>query len=235
MKHSIGINYSSMDPFRKVLQNGGLELAISNPLFLKFHFQRSQSFTLIPNKVNFLYNFKFGAMKNFSKTKHQTPINDRFYVDISHCFAHLGHFAYSNRKLDPKDLNKDVQKDNENAAADGELPEAQPQHNKNKKSRRKNIILGDDLGSEHFANMYAKLEFTDVPYSKYFNSSGIRPYIFGECVYYPPFNTSETNLWSKIQKYTRGGIGYGLVIPLTFIDENFTFHLYQNALIFNAL
>ena len=89
-------------------------------------------------------------MKNFNKMGLQTPINDRFYIENTHCFNHLGHFAQSNRKLDPKDLSSNNKKDHDNSEADDD--EIQDDGNQDretmKKARRRNIILGDDLGSD---------------------------------------------------------------------------------------
>ena len=36
-----------------------------------------------------------------------------------------------------------------------------------------------------------------------------------------------------MKKYSRGGLGYGISVPLP-IGENFNLHLYQNVLILNA-
>ena len=69
-----------------------------------------------------------------------------------------------------------------------------------------------------------------------FNSKGIRPYLFGEYIFYPPFSKETQNMKfsNLLKKYSRGGIGYGFVVPLTAISEHFNLHIYQNVLVFNA-
>ena len=95
-------------------------------------------------------------------------------------------------------------------------------------SRR--IILGDDLGAERYINASARFDFADVPFlSKY----GIKPFVFGEYIFYPP-STFEGSLSEQIRKFSRGGLGFGLSIPLP-IGDNLSIQIYHNALLFNPL
>ena len=50
------------------------------------------------------------------------------------------------------------------------------------------ILLGDDLGADKYIHALARLDFTNVPYLKKYN---IRPFIFGEYVYYPPHSVQN--------------------------------------------
>ena len=91
------------------------------------------------------------------------------------------------------------------------------------------MILGDDLGSERYVNFLGKLEFTNIPYLKAYN---IKPFIFGELIFYPPYYSQS--LPDALKKYTRGGIGFGFSIPL-FIHEMLSIQLYHNAFVFNPI
>ena len=91
-------------------------------------------------------------------------------------------------------------------------------------------MIGDDLGVERFVNFMGRLDFCNIPGLRKYN---LRPFVFAEVVYYPPFYSNQGGLWSQIRKYTRGGVGYGISIPLP-INDMLNLHLYQNVALFNA-
>jgi hypothetical protein len=70
------------------------------------------------------------------------------------------------------------------------------------------VILGDDLGSELYLTVLGRLEFCDVPVLKNYS---IKPFVFAEGIYYPPAN-------AKGKEYCRGGVGFGVSIPLPVND-----------------
>jgi hypothetical protein len=70
------------------------------------------------------------------------------------------------------------------------------------------VILGDDLGAEAFLSVLGRLEFNDVPVLKNYS---IKPFLFGEFIYYPP-------MAAKGKEHCRGGLGFGLSIPLPVND-----------------
>ena len=84
------------------------------------------------------------------------------------------------------------------------------------------VILGDDLGSEKYLTVLGRLEFSDVPMLKNYS---IKPFIFAEGIYYPPAA-------SYGREYCRGGIGFGVSIPLP-VNDMLSLQIYQNALIYN--
>jgi hypothetical protein len=85
------------------------------------------------------------------------------------------------------------------------------------------VVLGDDLGSENYLSILARMDFCDVPVLKKY---GIKPFVFGEAIYYPP-------AMAKGREWCRGGMGYGISIPLP-VSDMFTLQIYQNAFILNA-
>lgn len=90
-------------------------------------------------------------------------------------------------------------------------------------------MLGDDLGAERYINSIARIDFTNVPYLKKY---GVKPFVFGEYVFYPPAFSNVTDLREQIKTYSRGGIGFGIAIPLP-IGDNLSIQIYHNAMIFN--
>lgn len=85
------------------------------------------------------------------------------------------------------------------------------------------------MGSERYLSFLGKVEFTDIPYLKAYN---VKPFIFGELIYYPPYYSQA--IPDSVKKYTRGGIGFGISIPLP-IHEMLSIQLYHNAYVFNPL
>lgn len=59
---------------------------------------------------------------------------------------------------------------------------------------QRRVLLGDDLGVEQYAHLLGRLDFTDVPYLKKY---GIKPFVFGEFIFYPP--TNNLGLKSQLQ------------------------------------
>lgn len=95
------------------------------------------------------------------------------------------------------------------------------------------VILGDDLGAETFFSLFCRLEFTDIPYLRYYN---VRPFVFADYVFYPPHhcNLSHGTLGLKsIKQFSRGGLGFGLSAPMP-INDMLSIHVYHNALLFNC-
>ena len=90
------------------------------------------------------------------------------------------------------------------------------------------FVLGNDPGSSFLLNLMSKIELTDVHYLRKYK---IWPFIFAEMICYPPYSRTSTTL--DLKKNTRGGIGFGISIPLP-INESLRLNFYQNALIFNA-
>ena len=93
-------------------------------------------------------------------------------------------------------------------------------------------MLGDDLGSQTYANLNARLEFTNFPYLKQY---GIRPFVFGEWVLYPPHSDafSQQDFVSWVKRNSRYGFGFGLAIPIP-VGFNMSLQIYHNAMVFGA-
>jgi len=176
----------------KVIQSLNAELAVNSPRFVKVHGNRAQLFCLIKDKLNLSYRIEAGLMHKLTKEA-CLHTNDRFFLNSTHCFNFLGHVEDSNQKQDP-------QKFEDNAT---------------KPSTAKKVLLGDDLGAEAYAHGSMRLDFTDVPY---LNKYGIRPFVFGELIYYPPYY-AQGAMSQRIKQHTRGGIGFGIAIPLPVGDN----------------
>ena len=157
-------------------------------------------FNLLKGKINFSYFLQGGYIHNFSGGQ-SLHSNDRLFVMKTHCFKSIGHIEPSNEPIDALSIQSTEPKD---------------------KPFRK-IILGDDLGSEQYLNFLGRLEFCDVPLLKNYS---LKPFIFGEYIYYPP---AAQRCWKT---YSRGGIGFGISIPLP-INDMLSLQIYQNAYIFN--
>lgn len=95
----------------------------------------------------------------------------------------------------------------------------------------KKIIIGDDLGSERYLSLLGKLEFLNIPFLRNY---GIKPFIFGEIIYYPSFKNKYICMKDEILKNTRGGMGFGIAFPLP-INDMLTLHLYHNTVLFNVI
>ena len=126
----------------------------------------------------------------------------------------------SNYPVDPVKFNEEIKKDLKNN-----------EESKEKESvKTRKVILGDDLGSEKYVSLLSRLDFCNIPYLKEYN---VKPFIFGELIFYPPPCGSSINMKDQIRKYTRGGLGFGLSVPLP-VNDMLNLHFYNNVAIFNA-
>jgi hypothetical protein len=51
-------------------------------------------------------------------------------------------------------------------------------------------MVGDDLGSEQYALIQSRLEFTDLPYLR---TVGLKTFLYGEAAFYPSLKSSGAN------------------------------------------
>ena len=90
--------------------------------------------------------------------------------------------------------------------------------------------MGDDLGSNYYINLLSQLEFTNIPYLKNYS---ISPYIYAEATFYPPHDaSSKMDKIAELKRYTRGGTGFGMKIPISAIGANL--HFWHNLATFNT-
>lgn len=91
-------------------------------------------------------------------------------------------------------------------------------------------MIGDDLGAEKYISLQSQLEFKNIPILKNYNMS---PFVYGEATFYPPHDASaKMNTMAELKRYTRGGIGYGIKIPVPGMGANF--HFWYNIATFNT-
>ena len=103
-------------------------------------------------------------------------------------------------------------------------------------------MMGDDLGSKYYINLLSQLEFTNIPYLKNYS---ISPYIYAEATFYPPYDaflshyssqrhnaSSKMDKITELKRYTRGGTGFGMKIPISAIGANL--HFWHNLATFNT-
>lgn len=114
-----------------------------------------------------------------------THINDRFFINNSLGYTHIGHTEDPNAPVDQSDLKVD-----------------NPKYTK--------LVVGDDLGSENFALFQTRLDFIDIPFIK---KIGMKTFIYGELAFYPPF-LSKMSGFSYIYKNIRFSSGFGIAIPV---------------------
>ena len=86
-------------------------------------------------------------MKNLSNSFSKSQpanlhTNDRVFLQQTHCFKALGHTEDSNEPIDPQDI----------------------QESAKKAGNSRKVILGDDLGSERYVNLFGKLDFCNIPF-----------------------------------------------------------------------
>jgi hypothetical protein len=156
-------------------------------------------FSLVTGKLNLSYFAQGGYIHNFSgRTLHT---NDRLFLQKTHVFRSIGHVEPSNEPIDAVSIQSQDPKD----------------------AQLRKVILGDDLGAEAFLSVLGRLEFCDVPTLKNY---GVKPFVFGEFVYYPPMAATG-------RQHCRGGMGFGISIPLP-INDMLSLQIYHNALILNA-
>lgn len=125
------------------------------------------------NKLNFVYRFEAGLIHNFTKER-SLHSNDRFFLNSTHCFNFLGHLNSPNEEVDPTKF----------------------QEGEKQKVGQRRVLLGDDLGVETYAHLLARLDFTDVPYLKKY---GLKPFVFGEFIFYPPASSNSLGIKSQLQ------------------------------------
>lgn len=224
-KLALGAEYNSIKPQYLRFQNLDVELATAGAGFLKLNYQRAQRINLFSNYFSFSYSLNCGLIKNlsalFSKSGSppQLKTNDRLFLSRTHCFSVLGHNEVSNRIVDEAEINKDIIK-----------TERQQDPQSQSDTCLRKVIMGDDLGSERYLNLLGRLDFCNIPGLRNY---GLKPFIFGELIYYPPCNEKSPTLAASLKRYTRGGFGFGLSVPLP-INEMLNLHIYQNIALFNA-
>ena len=115
--------------------------------------------------------------------------NDRHFIEKTNCFSSIGHVCESNEKIEAEKFQKEAT------------------------GNQRKIILGDDLGANRFVHLVSRLEFADMPYIRRY---GIKPFILGEYIFYPPSAILQNK--GNLKDHSRGGIGIGLSIPLPIGD-----------------
>lgn len=103
-KNSVGVSYGSiLNPLTpNVLQTATAELSFSRPYFLKMNCQRVELFDLWKNKLNLVVRAEGGHLVKLGSGR--MHINDRFFINSTQCFSHLGHFQRPNVPLDPNEV-----------------------------------------------------------------------------------------------------------------------------------
>ena len=122
----------------------------------------------------------------------------------------MGHSEDSNEPIDPTSV----------------------QETAKKAGNTRKVILGDDLGAERYIHFIGRLDFLNIPFLRRFS---IKPFLFSELVFYPPYTSNYSGLSAldQFKKYSRCGLGFGFSVPLP-IGDMLSFHLYQNVLMFNS-
>ena len=156
--------------------------------------------------------FQGGWIQNLTKIvggQLALKTNDRFFITHSKSFQAIGHTEKSNRPVDIVSL----QDKNTNLGTE----------------RRRRVILGDDLGSERYSTLVAKLDFCNVPFLKEYH---IKPCVFAEYIFYP-HHKNEGSLGEQLKQYSKLGVGFGFSVNLNLSAIDFSLILYHNILTLN--
>ena len=126
---------------------------------------------------------------------------DRFFIHDSLIFHKIGYTEPPNLKVDPVEFQKEEK-----------VPKGEAR-----------VLIGDNLGSDKYFSTLACFHFTSVPHLMDY---GIKPFIFTELNFYPPYRSSDT-LLQQFKNHTRGGAGFGLSFA---IQQRFNFNIYYKLL-----